>query len=182
MMQREYIQDLSTFVDQEVTLRGWLYNKRSSGKIRFLILRDGTGICQCVVMKNAVDELTYNAFDALTQESAFAVTGKVQATDKAPGGYELFVSKIETGAQANEYPITPKEHGIEYLMEHRHLWLRSSRPWATMRVRDTIIVAIRDFFHEHGFVCFDAPILTPNAAEGTSTLFETEYFDEGMAY
>jgi asparaginyl-tRNA synthetase len=182
MMQREYIQDLSKFVDQEVTLRGWLYNKRSSGKIRFLLLRDGTGICQCVVMKNAVDEATYAAADEMGQESAFAVTGKVQATDKAPGGYELFVSKVEVISPTQDYPITPKEHGVEYLMEHRHLWLRSSRPWATMRVRDTIIVAIRDFFYQRGFVCFDAPILTPNAAEGTSTLFETKYFDEGMAY
>src|SRR5579883_278513 len=182
MLQREYIQDLKNLVDQEVTLRGWLYNKRSSGKIRFLILRDGTGLCQCVVMKNAVDEATYNAADELTQESVFTVTGKVQATDKAIGGYEIFVSKIEVGQKSEEYPITPKEHGIEYLMEHRHLWLRSSRPWATLRVRDSLIHAIRDFFHDRGFICFDAPILTPNAAEGTSTLFETDYFDEGKAY
>jgi asparaginyl-tRNA synthetase len=185
MMQREYVEDLSKLVGQDVTLRGWLYNKRSSGKIRFLILRDGTGICQCVVMKNAVDEATYNAFDELSQESEFTVTGKVQATDKVPGGFELFVSKIESAAAdpaAMAYPITPKEHGVEYLMEHRHLWLRSSRPWATMRIRDTIIWAIREFFHNRGFICFDAPILTPNAAEGTSTLFETKYFDEGMAY
>lgn len=182
MMQREYVQDLSKLVGQEVTLHGWLYGKRSSGKIQFLILRDGTGHCQCVVMKNAVDAASYAACDELSQESAFAVTGKVQATDKAPGGYELFVSSIELGAKAAEYPITPKEHGVEYLMEHRHLWLRSSRPWATMRVRDTLIHAIREFFHERDFLCFDAPILTPNAAEGTSTLFETKYFEEGMAY
>ncbi len=182
MIQREYIEDLSQHVGQEVTLRGWLYNKRSSGKIQFELVRDGTGVCQCVVVKNAVSPETFAAFDELSQESALAVTGTVQATPKAPGGYELSVSKIEIISRAEEYPITPKEHGVEYLMEHRHLWLRSSRPWATMRVRDTMIVAIRDFFHKRGFICFDAPILTPNAAEGTSTLFETEYFDEGMAY
>ena len=182
MIQKEYIEDLSAHVGREVTLRGWLYNKRSSGKIQFELLRDGTGVCQCVVVKNAVSPETFAAFDELSQESALAVTGMVQATSKAPGGYELSVSKIEVLSHADEYPITPKEHGVEYLMEHRHLWLRSSRPWATMRVRDTIIHAIRDFFHQRGFICFDAPILTPNAAEGTSTLFETEYFDEGMAY
>ncbi|HET6401276.1 MAG TPA: asparagine--tRNA ligase [Candidatus Kapabacteria bacterium] len=183
MIQKDYIEDLSKHVGEEVTLRGWLSNKRSSGKIQFLILRDGTGLCQCVVMKNAVDAETYALADSLAQESTFAVSGKVQeAKGKAPGDVEVFVSKLEAISTATEYPITPKEHGIEYLMEHRHLWLRHSRPWATMRVRDTIIVAIRNFFHERGFICFDAPILTPNAAEGTSTLFETEYFDEGMAY
>ena len=183
MIQKDYIEDLSKHVGEELTLRGWLYNKRSSGKIQFLILRDGTGLCQCVVMKNAVDAETYALASSLAQESAFAVTGKVQdAKGKAPGDVELFVSKIEASSTTIDYPITPKEHGVEYLMEHRHLWLRSLRPWATMRVRDTIIHAIRDFFHQRGFICFDSPILTPNAAEGTSTLFETQYFDEGMAY
>ena len=183
MMQKDYIEDLSQHIGKEVTLCGWLYNKRSSGKIQFLILRDGTGLCQCVVMKNAVDTETYELASSLAQESTVAITGKVQeAKGKAPGDIELFVSKIEAISTATDYPITPKEHGVEYLMEHRHLWLRSSRPWATMRVRDTIIHAIRDFFHNRGFLCFDAPILTPNAAEGTSTLFETEYFDEGNAY
>ena len=183
MMQREYVEDLSKMIGQEITLRGWLSNKRSSGKIKFLILRDGTGLCQCVVMKNAVDETSYALADELTQESTFAITGKVQdAKGKAPGDVELFVSKIEKIELATDYPITPKEHGVEYLMEHRHLWLRHSRPWATMRVRDCLIFAIREFFHERRFICFDAPILTPNAAEGTSTLFELDYFDEGKAY
>jgi asparaginyl-tRNA synthetase len=182
MIQTDYIGDLSKHVGEEVTLRGWLSNKRSSGKIQFLMVRDGTGVCQCVVVKNAVSPETFAATDLLTQESTLAVTGKVQATDKAPGGYELFVSKLETISIATDYPITPKEHGIEYLMQHRHLWLRHSRPWATMKVRDTIIWAIREFFHQRDFICFDSPILTPNAAEGTSTLFETKYFDEGMAY
>jgi asparaginyl-tRNA synthetase len=182
MMQREYIEELSKLVGQEVTLRGWLYNKRSSGKIQFELVRDGTGICQCVIVKNAVDAATFEAFDRLSQESALAVTGKIQATEKAPGGYELLVSQVEVLSVAEEYPITPKEHGVEYLMEHRHLWLRSTRPWATMRIRHTLISAIRNFFDDRGFICFDAPILTPNAAEGTSTLFETKYFDEGNAY
>src|SRR3984885_8369001 len=182
MIQTQYITDLSKHVGEEVTLRGWLQNKRSSGKIQFALVRDGMGVCQCVVMKNAVDAEIFAALDALPQESALAVTGIVQATLKAPGGYELSVSKVEIITAANEYPITPKEHGVEYLMEHRHLWLRHARPWATMKVRDTLIWAIREFFHERGFICFDAPILTPNAAEGTSTLFETEYFDEGSAY
>ncbi len=183
MKHSDYIGDLSEHMGEEVTLSGWLSHKRSSGKIQFLMLRDGTGVCQCVVMKNAVDEASYALANELTQESTFAVTGKVQeAKGKAPGDIELFVSKLETISIATDYPITPKEHGIEYLMQHRHLWLRHTRPWATMRVRDTMIVAIRDFFYERGFICFDAPILTPNAAEGTSTLFETEYFDEGKAY
>ena len=183
MKQEIYIEDLSKHIGEEVTLRGWLYNKRSSGKIQFLILRDGTGLCQCVVMKNAVDEASFAQFETLSQESALAVTGKVQKAEKnAPGGIELFVSKVEKISGSEEYPITPKEHGIEYLMEHRHLWLRSNRPWATMRVRHSVVNAIRDFFNEQGFILFDAPILTPNAAEGTSTLFETKYFDEGMAY
>jgi asparaginyl-tRNA synthetase len=181
-MQRIYIEDLGKHIGQEVTLHGWLYNKRSGGKIQFILLRDGTGTCQCVVMKNVVDDTSFAAFDSLGQESALSVTGKVQESAKAPGGIELFVSKVEPVAIAQEYPITPKEHGIEYLMEHRHLWLRSTRPWATMRVRHTVVKAIRDFFDERGFILFDAPILTPNAAEGTSTLFETKYFDEGMAY
>jgi asparaginyl-tRNA synthetase len=183
MKQEIYVEDLSKHIDEVVTLRGWLYNKRSSGKIQFLILRDGTGLCQCVVMKNAVDAESFAAGESLTQESAVAVTGKVQKTEKdAPGGVEIFASKVEHLAVSVDYPITPKEHGIEYLMANRHLWHRSTRPWATMRIRHTIVKAIRDFFDDRGFILFDAPILTPNAAEGTSTLFETKYFDEGMAY
>ncbi len=181
MMQTVYIEDLSKHVDQEVTLRGWLYNKRSSGKIQFPILRDGTGMCQCVVMKNQVDDATWALVDSLTQESTFAVTGKVQVAPKS-GAFELSVTGVEVIALSEEYPISPKDHGVEYLMEHRHLWLRSMRPWATMKVRDTIIWAIREFFHQRGFVTFDSPIMTPNAVEGTSTLFEMKYFDEGMAY
>jgi asparaginyl-tRNA synthetase len=182
MQQTIYIENLSKHVGEEVTLRGWLYNKRSSGKIQFLLMRDGTGICQCVAMKNQVDEASFAVYDTLAQESGFAATGMVQLSEKAPGGIELFVSKLELLSPATDYPITPKEHGIEYLMEHRHLWLRSMRPWATIRIRHTLVKAIRDFFDDRGFILFDSPILTPNAAEGTSTLFETKYFDEGNAY
>jgi asparaginyl-tRNA synthetase len=176
------VEDLKHHVGETVTLSGWLYNKRSSGKIHFIILRDGSGLCQCVVMKNKVDEATFQAFEALTQESTFRVTGEVQATEKAPGGYEIFVSKIELIDGSEEYPISPKEHGIEYLMSNRHLWLRSRRPWAVMRIRHTLVHAIRNFFDKRGFILFDAPVLTPAACEGTSTLFETQYFDEGAAY
>jgi asparaginyl-tRNA synthetase len=177
-----YIEDLKDHVGKEVTLRGWLYNKRSSGKIQFLELRDGTGICQCVVMKNAVDEGAFAAYDKLTQESSLAVTGTVQEAAKAPGGLELFAKSVEIIHVAEEYPISPKEHGVEFLMGNRHLWLRSKRQHAIQRVRHEVVHAIRDFFDGRGFNVLDAPILTPNAAEGTSTLFELEYFDEGFAY
>lgn len=177
-----YVKDLKNHIGKDVTLRGWLYNRRSSGKIQFLELRDGTGICQCVVMKNHVDEATFSLYDKLTTESAFAVTGTIQEAAKAPGGYELFTKAIEVISIAEEYPITPKEHGVEFLMGQRHLWLRSKRQHAIQRVRHEVVHAIRDFFDGRGFTLFDAPILTPNAAEGTSTLFELEYFDEGNAY
>ncbi len=182
MRQDIYIEDLAGKSGSSVTLRGWLYNKRSSGKIQFLEVRDGTGICQCVVVKNAVSAETFAAYDQLTTESSLAVTGTVQQSDKAPGGYELLVSAIEIISIAQEYPITPKEHGVEFLMGVRHLWLRSKRQHAIQRVRHEVVHAIRDFFDGRGFTLLDAPILTPNAAEGTSTLFELEYFDEGKAY
>ncbi len=177
-----YVSDLSRHVGAEVTLRGWLFAKRSGGKIRFLVLRDGTGYCQCVVMKNAVDEATWNAADALTQESSFTVTGSVRAEQRAPGGFELDVKSVAPVQIATEYPITPKEHGVEFLIEHRHLWLRSSRQHAIMRVRARVVKAIRDFFDMHGFLLMDSPMFTPSACEGTSTLFETDYFDLGKAY
>lgn len=181
-MQRVYIADLAAHTGEEVTLRGWLYNKRSSGKIRFLILRDGTGIVQGVMAKNAVDETTFGLFDALTQESSFAMTGKVRKEDRAPGGYELDVTGLQIIHVAHDYPITPKDHGVEFLMDRRHLWLRSSRQQAILRIRHQIIKAIRDFFDGRGFLLLDAPIFTPAACEGTSTLFETDYFDLGKAY
>jgi len=181
-MPRIYIENLSKHVGQEVQLQGWLYHKRSSGKIRFLLLRDGTGIIQCVMVKGNISDEIFSRFDELTQESSFSVRGKVRKDDRAPGGFELDVSTVDIIQVAQEYPITPKEHGVEFLADRRHLWLRSSRQHAIMRVRHTIIKAIRDFFDGRGFTLIDSPILTPNAVEGTSTLFETEYFDLGKAY
>jgi asparaginyl-tRNA synthetase len=181
-MPRTYIENLNNHVGQEVTLHGWLYNKRSSGKIRFLLLRDGSGVIQGVMVKNQVSEEIFALADQLTQESSFAMTGKVRKDDRAPGGFELDVTALKVYQIAQEYPITPKEHGIEFLADLRHLWLRSSRQHAIMRVRHRIIKAIRDFFDGRGFVLIDSPILTPNAAEGTTTLFDMDYFDLGKAY
>jgi len=182
-MSRTYIEHLHDHVGQEVQLYGWLYNKRSSGKIRFLLLRDGTGVVQCVLVKGQVNDHVFGLFDTLTQESSFSVKGKVRKDDRAPGGFELEVSDIPIVYQvAQEYPITPKEHGVEFLADRRHLWLRSSRQHAVMRIRHRIIKAIRDFFDGRGFTLVDSPILTPAACEGTTTLFETDYFDLGKAY
>jgi asparaginyl-tRNA synthetase len=181
-MKRIAIEELQHHVGEVVTLHGWIYNKRSSGKIRFLVMRDGSGLVQGVVAKAAVPEEVFNRFDELTQESSFTMTGKVRQEQRAPGGYELDVTDIQTIQIAHEYPITPKEHGIEFLMDRRHIWLRSSRQHAILRVRHEVIRAIRDFFDSRGFVLMDAPIFTPAACEGTSTLFETNYFDLGKAY
>jgi asparaginyl-tRNA synthetase len=181
-MDRIYVEDLSKHIGEELTLQGWLYNKRSSGKIRFLVMRDGTGIVQGVVVKNAVSDEIFGKFDELTQESSFTMRGKIRKEDRAPGGYEMEVSDIKTTNVAKDYPITPKEHGVEFLMDRRHLWLRSSRQHAILRIRHQLIKAIREFFDNKGFVLLDAPIFTPAACEGTSTLFETDYFDLGKAY
>jgi asparaginyl-tRNA synthetase len=181
-MKRFYVEDLSKHVGEEVKIHGWLYNKRSSGKIRFLLVRDGTGIVQCVLASGDVPEEAFNSFDGLTQESSLIVLGLVRKDDRAPGGYELQLRDLQVIQIAYDYPITPKEHGVEFLMDRRHLWLRSSRQHAIMRVRDQIIRSIRDFFAISGFLAVDSPILTPAACEGTTTLFETEYFDLGKAY
>lgn len=181
-MSRVYIEDLESHVGEVVRLRGWLYHKRSSGKVRFLLLRDGTGVLQGVMVKGGVSDEIFARFDALTQESSFEMEGKIRKDDRAPGGFEMEVSDVQVIAIAHEYPITPKDHGIEFLADRRHLWLRSSRQHAILRVRHRIIKAIRDFFDGRGFVLVDSPILTPAACEGTSTLFETEYFDLGKAY
>ncbi len=177
-----YIKDLGNYVGKEVTLKGWLYNKRSSGKIKFLILRDGTGYLQCVVFKGNVTEEVFETADAITQESSFEVTGTVKEEPRAPGGYELDATNVKIIGKSENYPITPKEHGIEFLMDHRHLWVRSKKQHAILKIRHRIVKAIRDFFDSHDFVLFDGPIITPNASEGTSTLFETPYFDLGKAY
>jgi asparaginyl-tRNA synthetase len=181
-MQHTYIEDIdSTFEGKEVTICGWLQNKRSSGKVQFLIVRDGTGILQGVVAANTVAPEVFRQYDRVTQESAITVHGRLRSDKRAPGGFEMDVIDYRIVSVAEEYPITPKEHGTAFLMENRHLWLRSSRQHAVLRIRDEIILAIREFFHEQKFVLIDAPIFTPAACEGTTTLFETNYFD-GKAY
>jgi len=181
-MKHVYIDKISQHEGEEITIKGWLHNKRSSGKIQFLIIRDGTGYIQGVVVANAVSPEVFQQFDGITQESALIVHGKVRADKRAPSGYELDVTSYEIVSIAEEYPITPKEHGVAFLMEKRHLWLRSTRQHAILRIRDEIIRACRDFYHQEGFTLVDAPIFTPAACEGTTTLFETQYFDEGKAY
>ncbi|MBM3271095.1 MAG: asparagine--tRNA ligase [Candidatus Sericytochromatia bacterium] len=171
------ISRLADFVGQAVTLRGWLYNKRSKGKLQFLILRDGTGIVQAVVFRPEVPEETWSAAESLTQESSCVVEGVVRADERAPGGYELTATRVEAVQVAPEYPISPKEHGVDFLMSHRHLWLRSKRQHAILRIRAGIVKAMRGWMDDHGFILVDTPILTPAACEGTSTLFETDYFD-----
>ncbi|GBD91703.1 asparagine--tRNA ligase [bacterium BMS3Abin04] len=177
-----YIKDLSKFVNEEVTLKGWLYNKRSSGKVKFLIMRDGSGYSQCIVFKGNVSEEIFNLADTIAQESSFEITGLVKKEPRSVGGYEIDVHNLKIISLAHEYPITPKEHGIEFLIDHRHLWVRSKKQTAILKIRHRIVKAIRDFFDERDFVLFDPPIITPNASEGTSTLFEMDYFDLGKAY
>ncbi len=177
-MEQTYIKDIGQHVGQTVELRGWLYNKRSSGKIQFLLVRDGTGIIQGVMLKNEVALEVFEAAKELTQESSIIVRGSVRADERAPGGYELTITDLEVVQIADEYPITPKEHGVEFLMNHRHLWLRSQKQHAIMKIRHEIIRACRDFLDTRGFTQIDAPILINTAAEGTTTLFETDYFGD----
>ena len=177
-MKWAYIEDISGFKDQEVEIRGWVYNKRSGGKIRFLLVRDGTGLIQGTIYSPDKDHPLFLKFDQLTQESSVIVRGVVKEDKRAPGGFELGITDIEIIQVAPEYPITPKEHGIPFLMEHRHLWLRSQKQHAVLQIRAELIKAIRDFFDSRGFRNLDTPILTPSACEGTTTLFETEYFDQ----
>ena len=181
-MDRIYIEDLPAHEGETVTINGWLYNKRSSGKIRFPVLRDGTGYLQGVMVKGSVPDDVFLRFDQLTQETSLSLTGRIRKEQRAPGGYEMDVTDLQIIHLANDYPITPKEHGIDFLMDRRHLWLRSSRTHAILRIRHQVIRSIREFFDARGFVLFDAPIFTPAACEGTSTLFETDYFDLGKAY
>lgn len=173
-----YINDLTRFDNKSVTLNGWVYNKRSSKSLIFIILRDGTGLCQCIVNIEEVSAEVWEAAESLTQESSVSVTGLVVEDERSLSGYELQVTDVKVHQVAVDYPITPKEHGIEFLMENRHLWLRSQRQWAIMRIRNEIIYAIHQFFQDRDFVQMDAPIFTGNAVEGTSTLFETNYFEE----
>ncbi|MFL6468128.1 MAG: asparagine--tRNA ligase, partial [Pyrinomonadaceae bacterium] len=180
-MKQTYINELKEQIGQEVTLKGWLYNTRSSGKLVFLQLRDGTGIVQCVVFKGN-DEGVFEKAKALGQESSLIVHGTVKADDRSPIGVEVDVKDIEVLQNVHEYPITPKEHGTEFLMDHRHLWIRSKKQNAILKVRHTIIKAVRDYFDSNGFILADTPIFTPAACEGTTTLFEVDYFGDDKAY
>jgi len=176
-MEKIFIKDLKEYDGKEVTLHGWVYSKRSIGKIWFMILRDGTGMLQCVIVKNDVDEDTFKKEEALTQESSVSVTGTVRLEKRAIGGVELGVKSIEIHQVAEDYPISPKEHGTAFLMDHRHLWIRSKKQYAIIKVRHQIIKAARDFFDNNDFVLFDSPMLTANAAEGTTSLFNVDYYD-----
>ena len=177
-----YIEDVATHVGQSVTVRGWLAKRRSSGKIHFLQLRDGSGFIQAVMSKAAVGDEVFEQADHLAQETALVVHGTVRADARAPGGYELDATGLEVVSEAHDYPITPKAHGIDYLMDRRHLWIRSNRQHAILRVRHEVIDAIRDYFNSRGFVLADTPVFTPAACEGTTTLFPVPYFDDETAY
>lgn len=172
-----YIKDLKSAEGTEITLKGWVANKRTGKGLVFIILRDGSGICQCVVTENTIDQDKFNQADKLTIESSVEITGMVVKDDRQEGGYEIQVSNIHVYQVAEEYPIAKKAHGIEFLMDNRHLWLRSRRQWAIMKIRNSIIFAIHEFFQQEGFVQMDAPIFTGNACEGTTNLFETEFYD-----
>ncbi|HJT18703.1 MAG TPA: asparagine--tRNA ligase [Thermoanaerobaculia bacterium] len=172
------IKDLPGCVGETVTINGWLYNKRTAGKLAFPIIRDGSGYLQCVVSKKEVSEATWKAVEEVTQESTVRVVGSVREESRAPGGVELGVESFEVTAITNDYPITPKEHGTAFLMEVRHLWLRSKNQHAILRIRNEVEETVREFFYERDFVLIDSPILTANAVEGTTTLFETDYFGE----
>ncbi|MBU6359360.1 MAG: asparagine--tRNA ligase [Chloroflexi bacterium] len=175
------INHLSEHIGQTVTLQGWVYHRTGKGKLNFIQLRDGSGICQCVVFKGNVDEATFDAASKITQESSVIITGTVKADPRAPGvpgGYEIDTSSLQVIQRAADYPISPKEHGAEFLLDNRHLWIRSSKQWAMLRVRATVMRAIRAWLDNAGFVEMSTPILTPSAAEGTSNLFEVDYFDE----
>jgi len=176
-----YIEDIARHAGEEVEIRGWVYNKRSSGKVRFLLVRDGTGILQTTVFSADESHPLFLKFDELTQESSLIVRGRVREDKRAPGGYELILEEIEIVQIARDYPISLKEHTTPFLMEHRHLWLRSRKQHAVLQVRAEVVKAIRNFFDDRGFRLMDTPILTPSACEGTTTLFETKYFDQ-MAY
>ncbi|MCB9904242.1 MAG: asparagine--tRNA ligase [Planctomycetes bacterium] len=171
------IERLSQHVGETVTLRGWVHNKSSKGKLHFIQLRDGTGYCQCVAFVKNVDPQLFEQLGSVGQESSVILTGEVKADERAPGGYEIGVSGGEVLQSVDGYPITPKEHGVDFLISQRHLWLRSKKQWAVMRIRHRVMMSLRQFFDEQGFLCVDSPMFTPNACEGTSTLFEVPYFD-----
>src|SRR5262245_47686890 len=177
-----YIEDIAAHEGQTVTIRGWLANRRSSGKIHFLQVRDGSGFIQAVMSKAAVGDDAFSIADHLSQESAVVVTGTVRADKRAPGGFEIDASGLDVISPAHEYPITPKEHGPDFLLDRRHLWIRTARQHAVLRVRHEVIDAVRDYFNGRGFILADTPIFTPSACEGTQTLFPVPYFDDRTAY
>ena len=177
-----HIEEIAQHTGRSVTLRGWLHNRRSSGKLHFLTVRDGTGFIQAVMSKAAVGEEVFLQAGHLGQETAIVVEGEVRADARAPGGYELDVSGIRVVGQTRDYPITPKEHGVDFLLDRRHLWIRSERQHAILRIRHTVINAVRDFLNSQGFILADTPIFTPAACEGTTTLFQVPYFDHATAF
>jgi asparaginyl-tRNA synthetase len=182
---RTTIADAGRHTGETVQIAGWLYNLRKSGKIVFPQLRDGTGIMQCVGVKSELPEETFETLKHLTQESSLIITGIVRAEERAAGGYEMDIKEVQVlqrVSEADPYPITPKEHGVDFLMDHRHLWLRSKRQHAAIRVRHEVIRAIRDYLDNNGFILVDTPIFTPSACESTSTLFEVDYFEDEKAY
>jgi asparaginyl-tRNA synthetase len=175
------LRQIADYVGQEVTVRGWVYDRTDKGKLQFIRLRDGTGQVQCVAFKKEMSEEEFDIAGKLTQESSIIITGTVRADSRAPGipgGFEIGLKTLSLVQMAQDYPITPKEHGVEFLMDNRHLWLRSNRQWAILRIRATIIKAMRDYMDNHGFLLMDTPIITPAAGEETTTLFELDYFGE----
>jgi len=175
------ISDIAQYVGQDVTLRGWIYNRTDKGRLQFLLLRDGSGVVQCVAFKKEMDEAQFDIARTLTQESAVIITGTVRTDERAPGvpgGFEVGVKDLQLVQMSEEFPITPKEHGIDFLMDHRHLWVRSNRQWAILRIRATIVHELRNWLDDHGYLLVDTPIITPAAGEETTTLFEIDYFGE----
>ena len=181
-MAHVYIEDIGTHEGEEVTIKGWLHNRRSSGKIHFLTVRDGSGFIQAVMSKAAVGDDLFKAADHLSQETSVIVTGTARADKRAPSGFEIDVKGVEVVGASHDYPITPKEHGVDFLLDRRHLWIRSERQQAILRIRHEIINAVRDFFNHRGFILADTPIFTPAACEGTTTLFPAQYFEDQTAY
>jgi asparaginyl-tRNA synthetase len=181
-MNHVYIEDIGKHQGEEVTVKGWLHNRRSSGKIHFLIVRDGSGFIQAVMSKAALGEERFKAADHLSQETSLTITGTVRADARAPSGYEIDAAAFEVIGESHDYPITPKEHGVDFLLDRRHLWIRTERQQAILRVRHEIINAVRDYFNGRGFILADTPIFTPAACEGTTTLFPAQYFEDQTAY
>jgi asparaginyl-tRNA synthetase len=180
------VSDIAKYDGQEVTIQGWVYNRTDKGKLVFLLVRDGSGFVQCVAFKGDLDEAVFDQVMRLPQESSVVISGPVRADGRAPGvpgGYEIGVKQIQILQEADEdYPMSLKEHGVDFALDNRHFWIRMPSQWAILRVRATVMAAVREWLDTHGFIAMDTPILTPAAAEGTTTLFETEYFDEGKAY